>query len=53
MANFQIDLAVKLGVVSEAYLEGCYQLGLRYPDLCSSIYAVCESAAAQQPEGRP
>jgi 2-polyprenyl-3-methyl-5-hydroxy-6-metoxy-1,4-benzoquinol methylase len=41
-ANFQLDGLLKSGVVSEAYLEGCYQLGMRYPDLCSSIFAVCE-----------
>jgi 2-polyprenyl-3-methyl-5-hydroxy-6-metoxy-1,4-benzoquinol methylase len=46
LANFQLDLALKLGVVNEAYMEGCYQLGLRYPDLCSSIFAVCEPARA-------
>lgn len=40
-ANFQFDSLLKSGVVSEAYMEGCYQLGLRYPDLCSSIYTVC------------
>jgi 2-polyprenyl-3-methyl-5-hydroxy-6-metoxy-1,4-benzoquinol methylase len=41
-ANFQFDGLLKSGVVSEAYMEGCYQLGMRYPDLCSSIFAVCE-----------
>jgi len=40
-ANFQFDALLKSGVISEDYLEGCYQLGMRYPDLCSSIYAVC------------
>jgi 2-polyprenyl-3-methyl-5-hydroxy-6-metoxy-1,4-benzoquinol methylase len=45
-ANFQFDQLLKSGVVSEAYMEGCYQLGLRYPDLCSSIFTVCESTPA-------
>lgn len=45
MANFQIDKAVELGVISESYLEGCYQLGDLYPDLCSSIYMICGSTA--------
>jgi len=40
-ANFQIDALLRSGVIGEDYLEGCYQLGMRYPDLCSSIYAVC------------
>jgi hypothetical protein len=28
-------------VISEAYLEGCYKLGMQYPDLCASIFVVC------------
>jgi 2-polyprenyl-3-methyl-5-hydroxy-6-metoxy-1,4-benzoquinol methylase len=40
-ANFQFDALLKSGIIGEEYLEGCYQLGMRYPDLCSSIYAVC------------
>lgn len=41
LANFQIDKAFAAGIISEEYLEGCYQLGTVYPDLCSSIYLVC------------
>jgi 2-polyprenyl-3-methyl-5-hydroxy-6-metoxy-1,4-benzoquinol methylase len=40
-ANFQFDALLKSAIISEEYLEGCYQLGLRYPDLCASIYAIC------------
>lgn len=40
-ANFQFDALIQSGIIGERYLEGCYQLGMRYPDLCSSIYAVC------------
>ena len=29
-------------IISTDYLEGCYELGQRYPDLCSSIFLVCE-----------
>ncbi len=42
LANFQLDKAIETGLISDAYLEGCYQLGMIYPDLCSSIYLVCE-----------
>ena len=28
-------------VISQAYLDGCYELGKEYPDLCASIYLVC------------
>jgi 2-polyprenyl-3-methyl-5-hydroxy-6-metoxy-1,4-benzoquinol methylase len=43
LANFQIDAALKAGILSKAYMDGCFALGLTYPDLCSSIYAVCEA----------
>lgn len=42
LANFQWDQVIKAGIVSPEYLEGCYQLGQQYPDLCSSILLVCE-----------
>jgi 2-polyprenyl-3-methyl-5-hydroxy-6-metoxy-1,4-benzoquinol methylase len=42
LANFQIDKALEQGIISPQYLEGCYQLGHHYPDLCSSIYVVCK-----------
>lgn len=41
LANFQWDKLLKTDIISEDYLEGCYQLGQIYPDLCSSIYVVC------------
>lgn len=41
LANFQIDAALAAGIVSDAYLEGCFELGRTYPDLCSSIYGIC------------
>lgn len=42
MANFQWDRLLATDIISPEYLEGCYQLGHRYPDLCSSIVLVCE-----------
>lgn len=42
LANFQWDKLLKTDIVSEDYLEGCYQLGQHYPDLCSSIFLMCE-----------
>lgn len=41
LANYQFDLLSGGDVVSEEYMEGCYQLSTTYPDLCSSIYIVC------------
>lgn len=45
LANFQWDRLLQTDIISPAYLEGCYQLGQQYPDLCSSIYLVCERGA--------
>ncbi len=42
LANFQWDKLLNTDIVSDEYLEGCYQLGQQYPDLCSTIYLVCE-----------
>jgi 2-polyprenyl-3-methyl-5-hydroxy-6-metoxy-1,4-benzoquinol methylase len=41
LANFQWDRLLNTDIISPAYLEGCYQLGQIYPDLCSSIFLVC------------
>lgn len=43
LANFQFDQALNAKIIDDKYLEGCYQLGMRYPDLCASIYAICSS----------
>ena len=42
LANFQWDRLLQTDIISEDYLEGCYQLGQQYPDLCSSIFLMCE-----------
>lgn len=42
LANFQWDKLLKTDIISKEYLEGCYQLGQIYPDLCSSIFLLCE-----------
>lgn len=41
LANFQWDRLLQTDIVSPAYLEGCYQLGQQYPDLCASIFLLC------------
>lgn len=43
LANFQWDRLMQTDIISPEYLDGCYALGQRYPDLCSSIYLVCEA----------
>ena len=42
LANFQWDRLLQTDIISPEYLEGCYALGQQYPDLCSSIFLVCE-----------
>jgi 2-polyprenyl-3-methyl-5-hydroxy-6-metoxy-1,4-benzoquinol methylase len=42
LANFQWDRLLQTDIISKEYLEGCYQLGQHYPDLCSSIFLLCE-----------
>ena len=41
LANFQFDKAIAEGIVDEAYLDACNELGKTYPDLCASLYVVC------------
>ena len=42
LANFQWDRLLQTDIISSEYLEGCYKLGQQYPDLCSSIFLMCE-----------
>lgn len=46
LANFQWDRLLQTDIISPEYLEGCYQLGHQYPDLCSSIFLLCERSPA-------
>lgn len=42
LANFQWDQLLGGTIISKEYLDGCYQLGKEYPDLCSSIFLLCK-----------
>jgi hypothetical protein len=42
LANFQWDQILNTDVISQEYLDGCYALGQVYPDLCASIFLLCE-----------
>ena len=42
LAGSQFDEALAAKVISKEYLEGCYKLGMIYPDLCASVFVVCE-----------
>jgi len=41
-ANFQWDKLLNTDIISPEYMDGCYQLGQQYPELCSSIFLLCE-----------
>jgi len=45
LANYQFDKLMGGDVISDGFLEGCYKLGLLYPDLCASVFVVCERSA--------
>ena len=45
LANFQFDRLLREGIINDDYLAGCYEVGKLYPELCSSIFVVCSSAA--------
>lgn len=47
LANFQWDRLLQTDIISKEYLEGCYKLGQQYPDLCSSIFLMCERGEAR------
>lgn len=49
LANFQWDRLLQTDIISKEYLEGCYELGQQYPDLCSSIFLMCEAGEAAVP----
>jgi len=42
LANFQWDQLLQTEIISAAYLDGCYEIGQQYPDLCASIFLLCE-----------
>lgn len=46
LANFQWDRLLQTDIISKDYLDGCYKLGQQYPDLCSSIFLVCEKGSS-------
>jgi 2-polyprenyl-3-methyl-5-hydroxy-6-metoxy-1,4-benzoquinol methylase len=45
LAGSQFDEALEAKVISKEYLDGCYRLGMLYPDLCASVFLVCARGA--------
>ena len=46
LANFQWDALLNTDIISKKYLDGCYELGQIYPDLCSSILIICRKGTS-------
>lgn len=44
LADFQLDALFESGLLGEAQVDGLYRLGLEYPDLCGTLFSVCEAA---------
>ena len=42
LANFQLNQLMGGPLIGDAFMEGCYQLGLEQPTFCASIYVVAE-----------
>lgn len=42
LACKMIKRLLQTDIISKEYLEGCYKLGQQYPDLCSSVFLMCE-----------
>jgi 2-polyprenyl-3-methyl-5-hydroxy-6-metoxy-1,4-benzoquinol methylase len=49
LANFQWDRLLQTDIISKEYLDGCYQLGQQYPELCASIFLVCARGRGPKP----
>ena len=47
LANFQWDRLLQTDIISPEYLDGCFKLGQQYPDLCSSLFLMCERGDAK------
>jgi 2-polyprenyl-3-methyl-5-hydroxy-6-metoxy-1,4-benzoquinol methylase len=42
LANFQFDALIGGPLISEAFMEGCYQLGKEHPAMSASIFVIAE-----------
>jgi 2-polyprenyl-3-methyl-5-hydroxy-6-metoxy-1,4-benzoquinol methylase len=52
LANYQFDKIMNTDIISKEYLDGCYKLGMVYPDLCASIYLICQKEKQPVDNGR-
>jgi SAM-dependent methyltransferase len=43
LADFQMDQLINTHILEEPQIEGLYKMGLEYPDLAGSLFAVCSA----------
>jgi len=43
LADFQMDELIGGGMLKDAHVDGLYQLGLEYPDLCGSLFSIAKA----------
>ncbi|PIQ23293.1 class I SAM-dependent methyltransferase [bacterium (Candidatus Blackallbacteria) CG17_big_fil_post_rev_8_21_14_2_50_48_46] len=43
LANFQFDRLIGTDLISDAFMEACFALGMEHPTQCASIFLVCEA----------
>lgn len=43
LANFQFDALMGGPLISEAFMDACFDLGMEHPTLCASLFLVCEA----------
>lgn len=43
LANFQFNHLMGTDIINDDFMEGCFRLGMEYPNLCASIFLVCEA----------
>ena len=42
-ADFQMDTLIDTGILGEQQLQGLYNLGNQYPDMCADVYAIVKA----------
>jgi 2-polyprenyl-3-methyl-5-hydroxy-6-metoxy-1,4-benzoquinol methylase len=42
LAIYQWERLLNTDIISPEYLEGCFQLGQEYPEMCASIFLLCK-----------
>lgn len=45
LSDFQLDKMIDLGILGEEQLEGLYQMGFEYPDMCADVFAIARLKA--------